>query len=441
MGRHAGIFTIAASALGASAFLLPPNVAPASNDEAGALTITPGAFNAKQAAISLPCSDCLFKDPSKENVENVEDEEPFFWIQGGSNNIIVNFTISEDGQRLEADGSAIYPLNIGGLNFHQKVVQQVASGVSVKDIEAGEAKSIPLKVTGSGIAASPEEVVSPEGDVLIPIRYTIVGLEMQAVSLDSVLVKLIRAKSGELFIAHVEAVESEARPPLRLDRLLGSSSDEMEDEFLLPLMPHRHHKERPQGETGREKECAMLPAALCKIKIMLEDRLQGIKKGGLRHGWKMSGCHGRKGGRPHGGMMSGHMRPNFFRPGQEDERPHHHGRPHHMRPHGGRHGHHHRHHFGHSFMHGLLAVLVPTMAGVAVGMAVSLVGLCVGRLIGFLWVKFYRGGRRGYQSVQLDDDDVAGQEFEKTIIVVDDTEPLPLYEEAPAYEATEKEAQ
>lgn len=75
------------------------------------------------------------------------------------------------------------------------------------------------------------------------------------------------------------------------------------------------------------------------------------------------------------------------------------------------------------------------MAGIAVGMTVSLVGLLVGRLIGFFWIKFYRGGRRGYASVALDETTADAIDDEKEVMSDGKAEEAPpVYEEAPAYE-------
>ena len=66
------------------------------------------------------------------------------------------------------------------------------------------------------------------------------------------------------------------------------------------------------------------------------------------------------------------------------------------------------------------------------GMFVSLVGMTVGRVIAFLWIKYRRGGQRGYASVaqsEVDDETV-----EKGLVEVNEDEPLPEYEAAPAYE-------
>lgn len=432
-GRQAGVVSFTACALGASAFLIPATI---SNDEAGALTInSPAALNAKQLALQLPCSECAFASKNEEQIDDVE--EGLVWIQGGANSVVVNFTISEDGERLDVNGETIYPMNYQAerLLAQRIYVNQVPSGSSVEDIEMGTVRTTPLEVTGSGVSVLSEEIVSPEGLSLIPIKYTIFDLEMQPVSLDAIEVKLLKTEAGELFIAHAEAVE-QARP--RPDDFFGPPPEGMPEDFLFPGI-HDHHKERPGPHSHKEKECNMLPTALCKFRNMVEDKIMGMRK----HGWSKGDCQGLKGGKMHGGKLPTHIRPHFLRPDQDGARPHHHGRPHHMRPHANHHGHH-KHHFMHSFTRGLAAVLIPTMAGVAVGMAVSLVGLLVGRLIGFLWIKLYRGGRRGYESIRLEEEPAEGGklEIEKSTLIIEEereAEELPAYELAPSYDETVKE--
>ena len=87
---------------------------------------------------------------------------------------------------------------------------------------------------------------------------------------------------------------------------------------------------------------------------------------------------------------------------------------------------------------GVVAILIPVMAGIFVGLTVSMVGLLVGKMIGFLWIKFVRGGKRGYASVALDEETADGEMDKKEI---EHAEAPPVYEDAPAYElAGEKEA-
>jgi len=77
------------------------------------------------------------------------------------------------------------------------------------------------------------------------------------------------------------------------------------------------------------------------------------------------------------------------------------------------------------------------MAGVFVGLTVSIVGLLIGKLIGWFWVKFVRGGKRGYASVALDEE---AAEAENGKTDVEYAEAPPVYEDAPAYElSNEKE--
>jgi hypothetical protein len=84
---------------------------------------------------------------------------------------------------------------------------------------------------------------------------------------------------------------------------------------------------------------------------------------------------------------------------------------------------------------GIVAILIPVMAGIFVGLTVSMVGLLVGKLIGFLWIKFVRGGQRGYASVALDEE-TADSAIDKKEI--EHAEVPPVYEDAPAYELSDE---
>lgn len=79
--------------------------------------------------------------------------------------------------------------------------------------------------------------------------------------------------------------------------------------------------------------------------------------------------------------------------------------------------------------------MIPVMAGITMGMFVSLIGMLVGRLISFLWIKFGRGGQRGYASVAQSEEGT--ENAEKGIVLLEnhvDEESLPKYEDAPSYE-------
>lgn len=423
------MLTFAACALGASAFLIPPSVALASTDG----PLMPTTLNAKSFALQVPCSECVFS-PKKEAIED-EAEDDVFWIMGGSNAVVLNFTVSDDGERLALNGEDIYPIQFLSSNLGKTFVDQVPSTTTLEDIKSGDAKTTPVEVTGSGVVVMSEDVISPQGDVVVSMKHTIFELERQPVSIDSVSIQLLKTSTGELMIAHVDTVErlpprpndSFGRPPPpdigRFEELV----DELEGS---PFPPRPHHEGPPAEHFRHSKECDVLPAALCKLRNAVEAKFHDIKDGGRK-----AGCHGRKGGFPHMGQLPGHIRPHFMRPEHDENAPpaRHHGRPHHMRPHG-HHHHHHEHSFMHSFSSGFTAVLIPTLAGIAVGMTVSLIGLVVGRLISFLWIKLYRGGRRGYASVALDESTCEAEaEKDTTPVEVEDLEALPAYEQAPAY--------
>jgi len=429
MRRTAGMLTLSACALGASAFLIPPSVALASNDG----PLTHSTLNAKSFALQVACSECAFS-PKKEAVKD-EAEDDVFWITGGSNAVVLNFTVSEDGERLALNGEDIYPITFLSSSLAKTYVDQVPSTTTWEDIKSGSARTTPLELTGSGVVINSEEVISPQGDVMVNVKHTIFELEKQPVSIDAVSIKLLKTSGGELLIAHVETVErspprpndSFGRPPPLEMGQFEELVDELESAPFPPRPPH--HEGPPPERFGPHKECDVLPIALCKLRNAVEAKIHGMKDG-MRKG----GCHGGKGRPPHMGQMPGHIRPHFMRPDHDDDAPppRHHGRPHHMRPHG-HHRHHHEHSFMHSFSSGFTAVLIPTLAGIAVGMTVSLLGLFVGRLISFLWIKIYRGNRRGYASVALDDSSLEAETEKEVLLKEDEEEALPAYEQAPAY--------
>ncbi|TKA22777.1 hypothetical protein B0A50_07879 [Salinomyces thailandicus] len=463
LGRSVGI--TAACVLGASAFIIPQGIAPASldkvPDELAATVINP-----KNQNLILPCSDCVF--PTKSQTENVEDEDGTFWIQGGANSLVLNFTVSDDGQRLQLNGGDIYPPHFqqdGWFEQQPVYVKQVPAQAGLADVKSGAIKSTDLEVTAYGIKEGDKQAL-PLGDMVVPLKFEIFGLENQFIrGVDEVALSLLKLDGGELLImeasrvvdgkSHPDNTDSFPVPPPPPPHL----GDEDFDFFSPPPPPAPFRASPHNGPNAfKPKECNMLPQSLCKLAAMVESKIDAMMPQGPPSRFRKGGCHGRKG--PHTKKLPGHIRPHFVRPGFEDHedgmRPHH-GRPHHMRPHGKHHGPHahyaHPHGHGHGhfraqFLHafakGLVALLIPVMAGITVGMFVSLVGLVFGRLIAYLWIRLARGGRRGsasasLQAIVLEE----GEAEDKSLIAEMDAEALPRYEDAPAYEEVvtdEKEA-
>nr|POF22118.1 hypothetical protein CFP56_36205 [Quercus suber] len=513
------ITTITACALGASAFLLPPGIAPSTNSKDVSF---PSIANPKHQTLTFPCPSCAFSSAHEKSarVDGLADDH--FRIQGGSNSIAVTFTISEDGRNLEMGGSGIYPAAHALPKVHQ-----ISASTSIADFESGDAPAASLEVTSFHAAFFPRKVnfeAAENGGSITVLRISDMSLEGQSLPLPELAVTMLEAADGQILILNVESTHG---------RLATPSHDDAHK-----VRPFGHHEPGPFfrpggfGHHGKpmHKECsAVLPAPLCRLSHAIEAKIHGMHKGGR------PGCHGRKGKHSNPWMdKDGHVAlpshikgPKFHMGSQLDEsnsgRPefsfqshlhkgshqrHHHGHgffhafvkgfiavlipvmagvtvgmavsfvglakgkhsnpwmdkdghvalPSHIkgpkfhmgsqldesnsgRPefsfqshlHKGSHQrHHHGHGFFHAFVKGFIAVLIPVMAGVTVGMAVSFVGLAFGRLITFLWIKFVRGGRRGYASVALTDDIAESGDVKSADFV--GTDAPPMYEDAPKYE-------
>lgn len=400
--RSVGV--LATCALAAEALILPAGIAPASDKDAA---LAPSIINPKNRLIQLPCPACDF-DSRIDDIENDrEGNGDFYRVEGGAKSLALNFSVSADDERLELNGVAVYPPEYHSHAYLQGItiqLDQVSSTASDADIVSGQARTTPLGVTSSGLQIGSEEHVSSGGDVVVPIKFQIMGLENRPMDLDEVSIDLLKMANGELLI-------------LRLYVASGQSS--------LPFTPPQGPPPPPPGPmSGLEygKECKMLPPTVCRVKNILEAKVTAIRHG--RFG-PLRPCPGRT-GPPH------HPSPDF-KPGRFDlpGPPHrHHGRPHHMRPHG-HHHHAHKHHFFHAFVRGLVAVLIPIMAGITVGLTVSLVGLLIGRSVGFFWRRVVRGGQRGQANNRTEGVDV---DEGKILLLEDDLEALQVYEDAPAYE-------
>ena len=234
--------------------------------------------------------------------------------------------------------------------------------------------------------------MSDVGDVVVPLKFLIMGLDRHSANLQ-VAIDLLKTGDGELLILRVES--------------LPQSN-------FLPIQPQTE----PSPEMSDVKECDILPLQLCKLRNLLHAKLQGMR---LHSSTPCSAPS----------WLSTH-KPPFGRPRFRDGLIRHHGRPHHMRPYLDNHSHH-RHHFVRAFTRGLLAILIPVMAGITVGLSVSFLGLVIGRAIGCMWIRLGRGGQHRFSSVTMEECD----EFDCDSKILLD-EPPPLYEAAPAYEEIEK---
>lgn len=399
LGRTVG--ALAALSLGANAVLLPPGISKISDSRNEAVGF---AIDPKSQAVKVHCSGCAFPSPQQESVQEKGDDD-IVWIQGGSKDVVFNFSVADNDKDLLLNGVKFYPVDT--FMMSEPTVGQVHSSSSLADIKKNPEQVTPLRVSAAGMKVH-KETISPANDMLVSINYQIHELESQSMAVDGVELKLLEGEDGKLMIISADATPM--NPPFGIS-----------------------------PSTPADKECSMLPAALCKWKSVVEDKISGFKPG-MPHAF--GGCGGRRPRPPH--RLPGHIRPHFDKPALDGDRPMHphgpgaHPHPHPPHgPHGMHHGpqHHRHHHFFPALMRAFIAVLIPVMAGITMGMFVSLIGMLVGRLISFLWIKFGRGGQRGYASVAQSDE--ATESAEKGVIIIEDIadeEPLPKYEDAPAYD-------
>ena len=410
MRRSVGIFAICA--VGATALILPPGIAPTSGEGDD---LRPSIVNPKNQLIQLPCPACAFSTKGH-TVEEKKDFDDLYWIQAGSNDVVLNFSISDDGLALELGGQSIYAPNqqwnalISGKRIY---VHQVPASTSDTENDSDDVRRVPLEITSIGWSTEAEVRASPEGDVIVQLQIRIMAVEGQFMELDGVRIHLLRTNVGELLILRLDNVPDSTSLPL--PSLLGSAPS-----------PHP-----PTTGMPDMKECKMLPTAFCKLRDMIEAKFDSIRQGEFPP----------RPPRLHFDGHPPHIPPHINSHNLDFDAPppNQHGRPHHVRPHGEHHNHH-GHRGVHSILRSIIGILIPVMAGITVGLFVSLLGMLFGRMIGFLWLRVYRNKRphrrHRRRGTRLSRDDAAIEEG-KILLQEDDIEPLPVYENAPAYEEVE----
>lgn len=387
---------IAACVLGTEALIIPPGTSKGFSGSGLQPLIDP-----KGQRIRLPCPSCSSALKSV-SFDDVEESDDLYWIQSETNtyDVVLDFQISADDERLELNGEPIYPPH-----FHRDAylrqgrsiyVDQVPANTSNFRLTSGEARRTPLEITASGLKIEPEHAISEHCDAVIPLKFLIMGLERETTDFQ-IAIDLLMTGGGELLL-------------LRVDNLTYSGP------LSLPPRPE------PSPELSESKKCSILPPQMCKLRNMINAKLSLTEPD---HSKPCSDRHRRP------SWLSDHQRPRFHSSRPHNSPDEHYGRPHHMRPYSGQREHH-KIRFLRAFARGVMAVLIPVMAGITVGLSVSFLGLVVGRLIGYLWIKFGRGGRRGEGSIALEED----EDCESKASV----DQLPAYhDDEPTYVATGEE--
>ncbi|KIX09261.1 uncharacterized protein Z518_00340 [Rhinocladiella mackenziei CBS 650.93] len=346
-----------ALALPASAFLVPlevSNAAEQAKAELGALLARPA------RTVDLDCPGCPFFGAE-------DTTEPQYGVE---NKIHLEFDF--DPQQ----GLTINSLPILPSDSSNAAVPYIISAPQIRE-EDGQ-QTDPVRLDFAWERLLPVTSADERDTYILPIRFTILGLQGHPVKVDTIAIDLLQTPE-QTSIVKISSIPFEDTP--------GAETCDTSSKW-----------------------------SLCRLRAIIAARLQAIMEAAkararAAQGWmkKGKGCGGRKFGAH--GMHHGH------------------GHGHHMG------GHHHRaHRLGRMVHQTLRFFVIPALLGVIGGLMASAVGMLVGQLISYLWIRFHRNGPRGTRNIRVVE--LVVDEEEKDGLIVDDRDlPAP-----PQYEDVEATA-
>lgn len=213
---------------------------------------------------------------------------------------------------------------------------------------------------------------------ILPIQFTILGLQGYPVKVDTVAVHLLQSP-GQTSIAKISKIPFKDTP--------GATTCD---------------------PTSKWSICRLRAIIIARMQAMFE---AAKARAHAAHGWvkgQGKGCRGKFGHR--GGHRGGP--PNMH---------HEHGQA----AHGGHHHHHHAHRFGRLLHQTLRFFVIPALLGVIGGLVASAIGMLVGQFITFLWIRYHRGGQRG----TVREVEIVLEEDEKDALIVDEDIAPPQYQD------------
>lgn len=397
---------VVSCALGASAFLIPPNIealrTPKNNEAATRSFFT---TDPKHNLFTVPCPSCDWSYDEGADPSPTKD-----------NMILIDLSIDEDNKGLLANGIFIYPheeVNSDPWNSITNIVpHQIPGNTTREQLQNGDYPSLPLTLGWSGVVEVPQ--TKTLGYTYHSVHWKMSGLNKKYMDdLPMIFIELLRSDTdGELMIMSLAISPSEV-----VDYALD---EKVEEPAIINTKIH-------VGDVPAESLREPCRGASCAWRKLF----------GETFGTGRRPCPGRA--KFDGEHLPSHIRPHFGQPppvkfgGMADAiSPFHEegDRPEDMPRHRHHHDRHHRRGWFHFISRSILAVLIPIMAGITVGIVVSVTGLLFGRMLGYLWFTAFRGGRRGYASVAAEER--MPVDVKTTASTPDQT--LPPYEDAPSYE-------
>lgn len=391
--RSLGLF--AAFGLAANAFLLPPPISTDSTNTGFDLS-TWILVDPNNQPLLVPCTGCELDGT-------------------GPKNLFLNISTGSQPGTLELGGKTFYPpvaLLRSGLATEPTALA-VPTGKSIADVMAEPESYISVPISFESIFSRPRpQTLSEHGEELLEMTLHIDSVSQRHVSVPKIELQVLKDPEARMMILSSKWVEDE--------------------------------REVARPEVGQPNQPAC-ESPICQWRQFIQNKIHGVSSAVHSHfgnGRPCSGTMGKgmmKDGKPHGPFTNLHHGPgsHHHRPVGEAGRPHHHhGHP---KPH---HGHHHHHHGFHNFVHRvgrfIMAVAIPILIGVAAGAVTYAVGMIVGCVIALVWIKLFRGGKRGYASLAQTESDADGKQLGSEAESRESFESAPpVYEDAPAYEEKE----
>ena len=265
-------------------------------------------------------------------------------------------------------------------------------------MDTGEASLyLPLNFAMEVMPAMPSP--HKDGVSLIPIDFTVLGLDGVAMKVNTISLKIIQTPTNDLVIVHTEEILFEETP--------GAAECE-----------------------GRSLW------SLCRLRAMVISRITSIieasrERASRAHDWvreKAGGCG--RGRRPHG--MGGKHHPHPHPGPMDSEHREDHEHLHHHWHHGQHKYHHKGHHLSRMLHRTIRFFVIPALLGVIGGLTASAVGMLVGQAIVLLWFRAYRNGQRG--PLRLVEREVVLIDGEDDELMSEEKKQPPAYQEAPRYE-------
>jgi len=226
-----------------------------------------------------------------------------------------------------------------------------------------------------------------EGASVIPVEFTVLGINGVPVKVNTIALKLVQPPHGGLIIVHTEEVPFEQTP----------GAETCEGARLWSM-------------------CRLKAIIMARVKSMMEASKEKTEQ---VHGWvkERTGCG--KGNGRHGSWRHPHSSNGA------GEHPHRHH---------GHHGHHGHPRMGHVMHQTLRFFIIPALLGIVGGLAASAIGMLIGQAIVLIWIRTYRNSQRG--PTRIVEQEIVIEDSEKDELLREEDEALPLYEDAPKYEET-----